>query len=90
MAQEKKEMSSLLITDSYIWKRILISIGMIICVGIGYYGQSSDPTQSTWVGKMGNYFNTAVFPLFPLYGYFWLKGRQERKQKEAAEQENIN
>ena len=84
VAQERKDVSSVLITDSYIWKRILISIAMIICVGIGYYGQSSDPDRLTWIGQIGNYFNMAVFPLFALYGYFWWKGRQERKQKEAA------
>ncbi len=89
VAEDRNDIKNVLITDSYIGKRIIISVIMIACVGIGYYGQYADPEKLSWVGRVGGYFNMAVFPLFFLYGYFWWKGRQERKQKDAARKEEL-
>ena len=89
VAEDKNDIKNVLITDSYIGKRIIISVIMIACVGIGYYGQYADPANLTWIGRIGGYFNMAVFPLFFLYGYFWWKGRQERKRKDAARRDEM-
>lgn len=76
-----------MVMDSYWKKRLIVTVILVICAAAGYLGNQEDPNQETLLGEIALILNMGVFPLFGLYIYFWWKGRQERKEKIAEQEE---